>query len=94
MRYFIDVLTKKAQGEIEALIKDNKDIGFVDAYEPKERLTRSVEDIGRALRAFKKSGVDWDIFTYYLKGKGHTRAEVEALMGDVKEFFRKVGMLD
>jgi hypothetical protein len=46
-----------------------------------------------ALRTFQKSGIDWEVFTTYLKGCGHSRTEIEGFMGDVKVFFTKIGLL-
>ena len=96
MRYLIDVKTKKGEEKLTALMNDlgASQADYIDSYEPKERLTKEVEKVGRALREYQKSGISKDILRYYLRGKGHSNNTIEALVGDVESFFKKMGILE
>lgn len=93
MRYILEAKTKKGEGTIEELVKKEKSLKLVDQYDPYEKVAKEVERVGLALRQFQKSGIDWDIFTTYLRGCGHSRVEIDGFMGDVKVFFTKIGLL-
>lgn len=91
MRYIIE--TKK--DNLPQVLSDQglSGIKIVDKYEPLEKIAASVERVGLALREFKNGGVSESVFFYYLKGKGHTEKEINAIMGDVKGFFTQIGIL-
>ena len=93
MRYILEAKTKKGEGTIEEFYLKNKSIKFIDSYDPYEKLSKEVEKVGLALRQFQKTGIDWDVFETYLKGMGHSRAEVQGFMGDVNRFLEKIGLL-
>lgn len=93
MRYILEAKTKKAEGTIEEFYLKNKTIKLIDNYDPYQKLSKSVEKVGLALRQFQKTGIDWEVFETYLKGKGHSRSLVDGFMGDVTEFFKKIGLL-
>ena len=92
MRYTIDAKSKKLEGIVEEFIKKEK-IELVEKYDPFEKISKDVEKMGLALRKFQKSGIDWDVFNTYLRGKGTPQSRIDAVMGDVKQFFLKVGLL-
>ena len=92
MRYTIEAKSKKLEGIIEEFIKKEKLI-LVEKYDPFEKLSKDVEKMGLALRKFQKSGIDWDVFNTYLRGKGTSQGTIDAVMVDVKSFFLKVGLL-
>ena len=92
MRYTIYAKTKKSEGIVEEFIKKEK-IELVEKYDPFEKISKDVEKMGLALRKFHKSGIDWDVFETYLRGKGISQRVIDAVLGDVKQFFIKVGML-
>lgn len=91
-RYTFEVKTKKDQDELDKFLINRK-IDEVDKYDAVEKLSKEVERMGQSLRQFEASGVDWDVFETYLKGKGHSRENIRGVMGDVKEFFIKIGLL-
>jgi len=88
MRYLIEPKNRKAE---EELVK-NEHLKVITSYDPIQKLTADVEKIGVALREFKKTGVSWDIFNYYLRGRGIPQQTIDSVMGEVKEFFRKIGI--
>ena len=93
MRYILEAKTKKGEGTVEEFYLKNKSIKLVDSYDPYEKVSKKVEKVGLALKAFQKSGIDWDVFATYLKGKGHSRNLVDGFMGDVNDFLKKIGLL-
>jgi hypothetical protein len=93
MRYILEAKTKKVEGIIEEFCLKNKTIKLIDSYDPYEKLSKEVEKVGLALRSFVKSGIDKTVLTTYLKGRGHSIRQVEAFMGDFKDFFKKIGLL-
>lgn len=95
MRYIIEVKTNKADKEFTEFLSKQKNtsIEFIQSYDPKEKILSAVERLGAALREYKVSGISWNVFTTYLKGKGHSNKEIEAVLGDVSDFFEKIGML-
>lgn len=93
MRYILEAKTKKGEGEIEEFYLKNKSIKFIDSYDPYEKISKDVEKIGLALKDFQKSGIDWEVFETYLKGRGHSRQMVQGFMGEVKGFMTKIGLL-
>lgn len=95
MRYLIEAKTKKGEGLIEeTLDKEKKSLKLIDKYDPFEKLGSNVEKMGEAMRKFQKSGISWEVFTYYLRGRGISQTEIRGVMGKVKDFFRAVGLLD
>lgn len=93
MRYILEAKTKKGEGMIEEFYLKNKSVKFIDSYDPYEKLSKDVEKVGLALRAFQKSGIDWEVFETYLKGKGYSRQMVQGFMGEVNDFMKKIGLL-
>lgn len=93
MRYILEAKNKKDEGIVEEFYLKNKSIKLVDSYDPYEKLSKDVEKVGLALRNFQKSGIDWEVFETYLKGRGHSRQEVNGFMGDVNAFFKRIGLL-
>ena len=94
MRYIIETKTKKGEGIVEELLEKEKALEQIDKYDPFEKLGADVEKMGIALKKFKQSGIDWSIFTYYLRGRGISAATIEGVMHEVSEFFIKVGLLE
>ena len=96
MRYLIDIKTKKGDEDLTKFMQElgAKNADYIDSYEPKEKLTREVEKLGQALREFKKTGISWNVFETYLRGRGHSQKLVDAVLLDVTGFFRKMGMLE
>ncbi len=94
MRYTIEAKTKKQEGIVEEFIKKEKALKQVDKYDPFEKLGGEVEVMGNALRKFQKSGVSWDVFNYYLRGRGVPQQTIDAVLGEVKSFFVKVGLME
>lgn len=92
MRYTIEAKSKKSEGIVEEFINKEK-LVLVEKYDPFEKIGKDVEKMGLALRKFQKSGIDWDVFNTYLRGKGTPQGTIDAVMGDVKSFFLKVGLL-
>lgn len=92
MRYTIETKSKKLEGIVEEFIEKEK-LVLVEKYDPFEKIGKDVEKMGLALRKFQKSGIDWDVFNTYLRGKGTSQGVIDAVMGDVKSFFLKVGLL-
>ena len=94
MRYIIEAKTKKNEGLIEEFIdKNEKGIKLVDRYDPFERVSSDVAKIGEAMRRFKESGIDSDVFNYYLRGKGISQQTIDAVMGETKRFFKAMGFI-
>ncbi len=93
MRYILEAKNKKDEGTIEELCLKIKTIKLIDSYDQIEKLSKEVEKVGLALRQFQKTGIDWEVFTTYLKGRGHSKTEIDNFMGDVNDFFRKIGLL-
>jgi hypothetical protein len=93
MRYIIEVKTKRGEGIIEELVDKNKVVRLIDSYDPFEKISKDVEKMGLALRQFKKSGIDWEVFTTYLRGRGLPKTTIDSVMGSVKDFFTNIGML-
>lgn len=91
MRYLVSV-TKKQEEKFKQLLHD-QDIRIVDKYEPVVALTEKVEKMGAALKEFKATGATWDIFNYYMRGKGIAQADIDGVMGVAIEFFKKVGIM-
>lgn len=89
MRYVIEPKTKKAEKELA----ENDQLKVITSYDPIHKLSIEVAKIGLALKEFKKTGVSWDIFNYYLRGRGISQATIDSVMGEVKDFFRKMGIL-
>ena len=94
MRYTIEAKTKKLEGTIEEFIKKEKTLKLIDKYDPFEKLSSDVEKMGNALRKFRTSGIDWSVFNYYLRGQGISQNTIDSVIGEVKEFFYKVGLLE
>ena len=96
MRYIIEVKNKKADEALATFLQEQgaKNVDIITSYEPVERLTKEVEKVGAALREYKASGVSWTILEKYLRGNGHSQKTIEALLGDVKRFYRQMGILD
>lgn len=94
MRYLIEAKTKKGEGTIEELVKKERSLKTIDSYDPFVKVSREVERIGAALRRFKKAGIDWDVFRYYLRGRGIPGSTIDNVMEKVEEFFVKVGILE
>lgn len=94
MRYILEPTSREGKKLVEDFSADERNFKLIDQYEPTERLTRTVEQIGLALREYQRQGISWEIFVMYLRGKGHSRRTIDAVMGDVREFFRKMGMLE
>ena len=92
MRYTIDAKSKKIEGIIEDFIKKEK-LELVEKYDPLGKISKDVETMGLALRKFQRSGIDWDVFNTYLRGKGAPQETIDAVIGDVKDFFLKIGLL-
>jgi hypothetical protein len=93
MRYILEAKNKKDEGTVEEFYLKNKTIKLVDSYDPYEKVSKEVEKVGLALRAFQKSGIDWSVFTTYLRGCSHSKSEIESFMGDVNSFMKKIGLL-
>ena len=93
MRYIIEAKSKKYEGTVEEFLKKETSLKLIDKYDPFEKLGSDVEKMGEAMRKFKNSGISWSIFNYYLRGKGTPQSTIDAVLGDVKEFFVKVGLL-
>jgi len=93
MRYILEAKTKKDEGTLEEFYLKNKSIKLVDSYDPYEKVSKEVEKVGLALRAFQKSGIDWSVFETYLKGCGHSRNLIDGFMTDVNGFMKKIGLL-
>ncbi len=93
MRYILEAKTKKGEGTIEEFYLKNKSIKLIDSYDPYEKISKDVEKMGLALRSFQKSGIDWEVFETYLKGKGFSRDMTQNFMGNVSNFFKKIGLL-
>jgi len=93
MRYILEAKNKKGEGTIEELVKKEKSLKLIDSYDPYEKVSKEVEKVGLALRAFQKSGIDWEVFSTYLKGKGYSKQLIQGFMGDVNGFFKKIGLL-
>lgn len=93
MRYILEAKSKKGEGEIEEFYLKHKAVKLIDGYDPYEKLSKDVEKVGLALRDFQKSGIDWDVFETYLRGRGHSWKEIRGFMGSVKDFMQKVGLL-
>ncbi len=93
MRYIIEAITKGAEGIVEEMVEKNKKLKMIDKYDPFEKISRDVETMGLALRQFEKVGIDWQVFNYYLRGKGIPQTTIDAVMGNVRDFFKRVGLL-
>lgn len=89
MRYVIEPKTKKAEKELA----ENDQLKVITSYDPIQKLSIEVAKIGLALKEFKKTGVSWDVFNYYLRGRGISQSTIDSVMGEVKDFFRKMGIL-
>jgi len=95
MRYILETKTQKGEELLAGLLDNNsKNFTLIDSYEPKERILAQVEKLGLALREYKKGGISWDVMKYYLRGKGLPQQTIDAVLGDVTEFFIKVGILE
>lgn len=94
MRYLIETKTKKGEGMIEEFINKETTLKLVDKYDPFEKLGKDVEKMGEAMRKFQNSGISWSVFNYYLRGKGIPQNTIDSVMGETKEFFVKVGLLE
>jgi len=92
MRYILEAKNKKDEEIVEEFYAKNKSVQLVDSYDPYEKVSKEVEKVGLALRAFQKSGIDWEVFETYLKGCGHSRTEISGFMEDVKSFMTKIGL--
>lgn len=92
MRYILETKTKKEEGIIEELTNKEK-IKLIDNYDPYEKLSKDVEKVGLALRQFQKSGIDWSVFKTYLRGCGYSVSLIDGFMGNVNQFFTKIGLL-
>lgn len=89
MRYIIEPKTKKAEQEL----LENERLKIITRYDPVEKLSVDVEKLGAALKEFKASGVNWRVFNYYLRGRGLSQSMIDAVMGEVKDFFKNMGIL-
>lgn len=94
MRYTIEAKSKKLEGIVEDLMRKESALKLVDKYDPFEKLGGNVQAMGDAMRKFKSSGISWDVLNYYLRGKGISQKVIEAVLGDVQSFFKKVGLMD
>jgi hypothetical protein len=93
MRYLIEPKNKKGEGIIEEILDKEKSLKLIDKYDAFEKVSAEVEKIGLALRRFKKSGIDWSVFEYYLRGRGVPQATIDGVVGKVEDFFKKIGIL-
>ena len=93
MRYLIEPKNKKGEGIIEEILAKEKSLKLIDKYDPFEKVSADIEKIGLALRRFKKSGIDWSVFKYYLRGRGVPQSTIDGVMGKVEDFFKKIGIL-
>ena len=94
MRYTIEAKSKKNEGVVEELLKKDPSLKLVDKYDPFEKIGDEVLKMGEAMRKFKLSGISWSVFNYYLRGKGIPQSTIDAVMGETKEFFIKVGLME
>ena len=95
MRYLIEAKTKKGEGVIEeTLDKEKKSLKLIDKYDPFEKVSEDVAKIGLALRRFQKSGIDWSVFKYYLRGRGVPTTTIDGVMDKVEDFFKRIGILE
>lgn len=90
MRYLVDVGNTKKE-DFDNLI-ETEGFTVVSKYEPVAKLQKEVEQLGILLKEFKQSGISWDVFVFYMKGKGYSLGIIEKMMGDVGEFFKKLGI--
>lgn len=88
MRYIIEIIDRKAKEELNDFLLNNKEgAKLIESYEPIEKLQGKVEVLGRLLNEYKQSGISWDVFNYYLRGKGINQKEIDSVMGGVELFF-------
>lgn len=96
MRYIIEVKNKTAVQSLGEFLQKQgaKNVDIITSYEPVERLTKEVEQVGAALREYKQSGVSWSVMEKYLRGNGHSQKVIDSLLKDIKTFYRQMGILD
>lgn len=72
---------------------DTKETLFEYNYRDElETLSAKIEKMGVALSEFKQSSLNWDIFVYYLKGKGIPKKDLDHVMSGVEDFFTDAGI--
>lgn len=57
-----------------------------------DKISARVANLGEALNAFKESGINWNVFNTYLRGKGISQKEINTVMNGVESFFDALGI--
>ena len=92
MRFIVEPKNTKAEVELQELLAKTNDFELISSYDPIESLSGKVEKLGVALRDFKKSGINWQVFTYYLRGRGLSNTIINNVMGKIDDFFEEAGI--
>lgn len=93
MRYLIEAKTDNAKEQLNRLVSaENTGMELISSYDPIENLSGKVEKLGVALKEFKASGINWNIFKFYLRGRGLSNQLIDNVMGKVEDFFKEAGI--
>ena len=75
------VETDEAADKLRTIIDHTEDVYEIS------KLSRKVEKLGEAMRAYQESGITWKVFNRYLRGTGIPQGEIDNVMRGVKDFF-------
>ena len=95
MRFLIEPKSQEAETKLRDILladTEHKEYELISEYEPIEKLSGQVERVGNALKEFKESGINWYIFSTYMRGRGISGTLLKRVMKPMKEFFEEVGM--
>lgn len=57
-----------------------------------EIISEKVEKLGKALKEFKDSGINWRVFNRYLRGLSIPQSDIDSVMGGINKFFGDLGI--
>lgn len=83
----IRVTSPEAKTKLDELIERDGEMEIYSPRDEMERLSMRVRNLGAALRAFKQSGINWNVFIRYMRGCGISQTQIDKVMGGVEAFF-------
>lgn len=93
MRYIVET-TPDSDQILNNFLSECDNLEIITKYEPLEKLSGTVEKIGRLLKEYKQSGMNWKVLNYYLRGRGISQREIDYVLAGVEEFFDQFNLKD
>lgn len=97
MRYEIEVSEDKIGLFEKAVLEQIEDEEGIEVVGERDLLKDVEEDVRKVVRVVEEirdGDVSWDVFNYYLRGRGVPQKTIDAFLGGMEDFMKDLGIMD